>query len=195
MMTLIRDTLAGRREAYGDLVRRYKDSLYDMACRILHSKEEAEDALQDSLVEAYRHLKDFNHQSKFSTWLYSIVLNRVRNRLRRNKTIHWNSLDAPQNQDEDSSPQQIAEKGPTQIMELEHKLELDVVKKAVQLLPLEYKTIFILHYLQALPLQEVATRLDRPLGTVKVYLHRARQSLYKQLGAEWIKRCNLQHAS
>src|SRR5258706_6409170 len=130
---LIRDTLAGHREAYGDLIRRYKDSLYDMACRILRSKEEAEDTLQDSFVEAYRHLADFNHQSKFSTWLYAIVLNRVRNRLRRQKTIRWQSLDAPQSQEEDSTPHQLAETGPSQSSSMENKFELEVIQKAVQL--------------------------------------------------------------
>src|SRR5258708_39799253 len=92
---LIQDTLSGHREAYGYLVRKYKDSLYDMARRILGDREEAEDVIQESFTEAYRHLSKFNHDSRFSTWLYSIVLNRVRNRLRRSKTIRWSSLDAP----------------------------------------------------------------------------------------------------
>src|ERR1700730_8276854 len=91
---LIQETLDGNREAFGYLMRKYKDSLYDLACRILGHPQEAGGVPQDCFREAFRHLKSFNHKARFSTWLYSIVLNRVRNRLRRNKTIRWQSLDA-----------------------------------------------------------------------------------------------------
>jgi RNA polymerase sigma-70 factor (ECF subfamily) len=181
---LIKETLMGNREVFGILVRKYKDSLYDLACRILGNKQEAEDVLQDAFVEAYRHLADFNHRSKFSTWLYSIVLNRVRNRLRRNKTIRWYSLDASANQDEDSRVMEMPDEGPSVQSMTENKLFLEAIQKAASTLPLTYRSIFILHYMQNLPLQDIAKRLGRPTGTVKVYLHRARKLLYRRLSSE-----------
>jgi RNA polymerase sigma-70 factor (ECF subfamily) len=176
---LIRDTLSGHRDAYGYLIRKYKDSLYDMARRILGTPEEAEDVLQESFVEAYRHLGKFNHEARFSTWIYSIVLNRVRNRLRRNKTIRWSSLDVGATQDQDAPPIEYSDQKPSVLSIVENKLSLEAVQKAVQTLPLEYRTIFILHYMQNLPLQDVAVRLGRPVSTVKVYIHRARKRLYQ----------------
>ncbi len=162
---LIRETLKGNREAFGYLVQKHSNSLYDMACRILGNPQEAEDVLQDALVVAYRHLAGFKHQSRFSTWLYTIVLNHVRNRLRRNKTIRWHSLDASLSPDQDSPP----------------RLTLEAVEKVVQTLPFEYRSIFILHYMQNQPIQDIARHLGRPSGTIKVYLHRARKLLYQRL--------------
>jgi RNA polymerase sigma-70 factor (ECF subfamily) len=176
---LIRETLEGHREHFGYLMRKYKDSLYDLACRILGNAQEAEDVLQDAFMEAFRHLKSFNHKARFSTWLYSIVLNRVRNRLRRNKTIHWQSLDAPIGPDPDGAPLELPDRGPSVTRLVEGRLTLEAVASGIQTLPLQYRTIFILHYMQNLPLQDVALRLDRPVGTVKVYLHRARRRLYE----------------
>jgi RNA polymerase sigma factor (sigma-70 family) len=181
---LLRETLSGQREAYGLLIRKYKDSLYDMARRILSDAEEAEDVIQESFTEAYRHLEKFNHESRFSTWVYSIVLNRVRNRLRRNKTIRWSSLDAGATRDQDSPPIEYSDQKPSILSIVENKLSLEAVQRAVQTLPLEYRSIFILHYMQDLPLQEVAMRLGRPVSTVKVYLHRARKRLYQYFSAK-----------
>lgn len=182
---LIRETLAGNREVFGILVRKYKDSLYDLAYRILGNKQEAEDVLQDAFVEAYRHLSGFNHQARFSTWLYSIVLNRVRNRLRRNKTIRWYSLDASPSADEDSPAPEMPDRGPSVQTMAENKLFLEAVEKAAGTLPLNYRSIFILHYMQDLPLQDIAERLGRPTGTIKVYLHRARKLLYRRLSSDF----------
>jgi RNA polymerase sigma-70 factor, ECF subfamily len=181
----IRETLEGNPEAFGLLIQKYKNSLYDMACRILGNAQEAEDVLQDALLEAYRHLDGFRHKSRFSTWLYSIVLNRVRNRIRHNKTIRWYSLDANVGNDEDATPLQTPDKGPSIIKLTGDKLAVEAVEKAVQTLNVDYRTIFILHYIQNLPLQEVAERLGRPVGTVKVYLHRARKILYKRLAPKF----------
>src|SRR5437016_5868170 len=90
---LIEQTLAGDQNAFTPLVMKYKDPLFDLARRILRDRGDAEDVLQDAFLDAYRHLANFNHRSRFSTWLYSIVLNRVRNHLRHNKVIRWSSLD------------------------------------------------------------------------------------------------------
>ena len=178
---LIQQTLQGDRDAFTPLLLKYKDQLFDMAYRILHNRAEAEDVLQDAFLDAYRHLGNFNHKARFSTWVYSIVLNRVRNRLRHNKVVHWTSLDGAPSQDEDYRVPETPDKEPSIIRGLEHKLELERVQAEVQLLPALYQSIFIMHYFQDMPLNEVSGRLGRPIGTIKVYLHRARKLLYKRL--------------
>jgi RNA polymerase sigma-70 factor (ECF subfamily) len=181
---LIRDTLAGHREAFGILIGKYKDSLYDLACRVLGNAQEAEDVLQDALMDAYRHLASFKHESRFSTWVYSIVLNRARNRLRHRKTIRWQSFDAPLSQDPDAGPVELPDRGPSVHDITENRLSMETVEKAVETLPFEYKSIFVLHYMQNWPILEIAQFLNRPSGTVKVYLHRARKLLYRRLSAQ-----------
>src|ERR1700733_2513635 len=125
---IIARTLNGDREAFTSLILKYKDSLYDMACRILGNRTEAEDVLQDAFMEAYKHLKDFNHRSRFSTWMYSIVLNRVRNNLRHNKVIRWSSLDIQETDREDYRPPEIQERGPSFHSVMENKFELETIK-------------------------------------------------------------------
>src|SRR3982751_5477518 len=108
----IQETLAGNEAAFGNLVFRYKDQFYELACRILGSRTEAEDVLQDAFIEAYRHLADFHHKSRFSTWLYSIVLNRIRNRLRQNRVLRWYSLDIRRTTRDGYKPPELQEAGP-----------------------------------------------------------------------------------
>ena len=176
----IRQTLAGDRNAFAHLITKYKDKLYDLASRVLANPTEAEDVLQEAFVEAYRHLADFHQKSKFSTWIYSIVLNRVRNRLRHRKVLRWFSLDTPLSEDHGDRMPQVPEDGPSLETLTENRLEMQNLQRAVRTLPLQYQSIFILHYFHNMPLEEVSQKLDRPLGTVKVYLHRARKLLYKR---------------
>jgi len=177
---IIERTLAGDRNAFALLLQKYQVSLFDMACRILGNRADAEDVLQDAFLEAYRHLADFNHEARFSTWLYSIVLNRVRNHLRHAKIIRWRSLDGSPVPRDDARAPEMPEKGPPFHLVMEHELELEALKREVRTLSPLYQSIFVLHYFQDMSLEEVSRRLNRPLGTVKVYLHRARKILYKR---------------
>jgi len=177
----IKDTLNGNQNAFGCLVKRYQDRFLAMACRILGNNAEAEDAVQDAFLQAYRHLSDFQNKALFSTWLYSIVLNQIRSRLRHNRILRWTSLDGSPDTDE-YKPLQIAEKSPSSDVLLEQKLRLEEIQKVVSSFPPRYQSVFVLHYFQNLPLKDVAVRLNQPLGTVKSCLHRARKLLYKRLG-------------
>ena len=90
---LVRDTLAGRNEAFGELMRKHQSLVMDLALRMLRNREEAEDVIQQVFVAAYRHLADFRFGSQFSTWLYAIALNRARNHLRSKKTRRLVAMD------------------------------------------------------------------------------------------------------
>src|SRR5439155_3592758 len=122
--------------------------LFDLAFRILRNRADAEDVLQDSFLEAYRHLAGFNHQSQFSTWVYSIVLNRVRNLLRHNKVLWWSSLDQPMENQEWKKPPELPEKGPALDALAEKRLQMEAIERGVRTLPVHYQSIFILHYYQ-----------------------------------------------
>jgi RNA polymerase sigma-70 factor, ECF subfamily len=177
----IKEVLAGDDEAFTPLINKYKDQLFELACRILKNRTEAEDILQDAFLQAYRHLGDFRNDSQFSTWLYSIVLNRVRNRMRQNKVLRWCSLDVRREDREDIRVPELPHKAPSLVRMTEKKMELEQVQRIVNGFPLHYQSIFTMHYFNNLALEEVAQRLGRPLGTVKVYLHRARKLLYKRI--------------
>lgn len=176
---LIDAAVAGASDAFGKLVQKYQTALFDMILRHLGHREEAEDVLQQVLLKAYQHLKDFRGESKFYTWLYTIALNHTRNHIRQKSTRRTTSLDYHPEGD-DRAPQ-WPDKGPTPEETVAQKTEIQALQEAMENLSAEQKSIFTLYYFQHMSLEEVAQRLEKPLGTVKVYLHRARKTVCKIL--------------
>jgi len=181
---LIRQTLEGDPEAFGKLVVKHQPLLFNMACRVLKNPVEAEDVVQEGFVEAYRHLAAFKQQSRFSTWVYTIVLNRIRNILRHSKVLQISSLDVRRQTRDGDCPVEVMEKSPHMDDTLQNKLEVEAMHRAAQGLPAKYQEIFSLYYFQNHSIAEVAKILNRPPVTIKVYLHRARKLLYKDLNVK-----------
>ena len=173
-------TLAGETTAFGGLVEKYQAALLVMIFRQIGQKEEAEDLLQQVFLKAYQHLRDFRGQSKFFTWLYSIALNHVKNHLRQRKIRRTVSMDDV-GVGEDGTGRQWADTRPTPEETVAQNSETQAMVKALEVLEGEQKSIFVMHYFQNLPLPEVAEKLGKPIGTVKVYLHRARKAVRRVL--------------
>jgi RNA polymerase sigma-70 factor, ECF subfamily len=173
---LIAAALEGDNDAFGELIKKHRPALLETARRLLGHREEAEDVLQEVFIQAYKHLKNFRGESKLSTWLYAITLNRVRNHLRQRKNRSMISLDG--NPDEEINPIELPEKGPAIDEQLARRTEAERIHWAVDRLKPDFRAIFILHYYQYLSLDEVSRRLGKPVGTVKVYLHRARKEVH-----------------
>lgn len=179
-LSLIQETLRGNPDAFGKLMHKHHELALGTAIRILGNAQEAEDVVQHAFIEAFRHLADFRGGAQFSTWLYSIVLNQCRNHIRRRKRQATYSLDATKDSDTDAQPMlQVADSTPSHDEVLERKSETEWIREKVQTLSPDYRDIFILHYYQDLSLQDIANQLNRPLNTVKVYLHRARKELFE----------------
>jgi RNA polymerase sigma-70 factor (ECF subfamily) len=171
---LIESALKGDQGGFATLVDRHSPSVTRMVQRHVRQTEETEDVVQQVFLQAYVHLARFRNEAKFSTWLYSIALNLLRNHVRQRNLRRMDSLDVP-GSGQDEPPRQW----PDAVISVEdgfqQRWDLDVVRKAAEsLAELPYR-IFTLHYFQHLTLQEVADRVERPVGTVKVYLHRARK--------------------
>ncbi len=182
---LITATLAGDGAAFAAMIQKHRPPLFEMAWRILGQREEAEDVLQDVFMSVHTHLLRFRGESKLSTWLYAIALNRVRNQIRRRGNRHMVPLDAEP--EEGSTRRELPEKGPAVEEVVAQRRESENLRSAVNALPDHFRSIFILHYYQHLPLKEVARQLAKPLGTVKVYLHRGRKHLHAALtGASFL---------
>ncbi len=177
----IRQTLEGDPEAFGKLVLKHHPLLFHMACRVLKNPVEAEDVVQEGFIEAYRHLAEFKQHSRFSTWMYTIVLNRIRNILRHSKVLHVYSLDIRRATRDGHYPVEVMEKSPSLEESLQNKMELEAMKRAAQSLPPKYQDIFSLYYFDNYSIAEIAQKLNRPPVTIKVYLHRARKLLHKDL--------------
>jgi RNA polymerase sigma-70 factor (ECF subfamily) len=175
---LIRQCLAGRTEAFGELVVRYQDRLYNALFRVLGSTDDARDAAQDAFVQAFQKLKTFRGNSAFYSWLFRIALNAAATQRRRTRhkpasidSMHERSGETPVDLHPEAAPS--------------HPMERAERQKAVQValagLAPEFRIPLVLKEIEGLKYQEIAEILGCPIGTVRSRIHRARAELRQRL--------------
>jgi len=164
---IIRQCLDGDTDAFSVLVERYKIMAYTVAYRIVGDADSANDAAQDSFIAAFTSLKNFRFGSKFSTWLYSIVVNKCRDRLRAEKdTVPVDDI-RELRADPAGTPEQRALEGETR----------SEVQSALAELPTDYREILVLKHIQGLAYAEMAEILGASVAALKVRAHRGREML------------------
>lgn len=179
---MIERVLGGQTDTFHELIRPYERSVYLMALSLLHNEAEAEDAAQDAFIKAYRYLGKFRSESRFSTWLISIVLNEARGRLRNKKPGLTDSID--DNREDSPTPAQLTDWREIPSAALERQEVRTLVRRALAALPLAYREVFVLRELEERNVQETAETLGITTASVKMRLHRARLMLQKQLAPQ-----------
>ena len=168
---LLKAFAGGDRQALGQLAQLYERGLLDLGMAILGSREQAEDAIQETWLRVVRYARSFDGRSAVKTWLYRIAINRCRDLL----------ADQP----EPGSP--LAADPPAQVESAAdaavRKDESAKLKRAVEALPLAQREVVLLCYVQSLGHPQAAEVLDIPVGTVKSRLHSALEDLRKQLSS------------
>ncbi len=178
---IIASVLAGNTHEFHDLIRPYERSVYIMALSLLHNEADAEDAAQEAFLKAFRNLARFRGDSKFSTWLISIVLNEARSRLRSRKTVRMESLDDPPEGQESVTPALLRDWREIPSEALERQEIRHMLQQAITDLPLIYREVFLLRDVEELSVNESAEALGISIASVKVRLHRARLMMQKKL--------------
>ncbi|HUI31356.1 MAG TPA: sigma-70 family RNA polymerase sigma factor [Candidatus Acidoferrales bacterium] len=177
---LINSARAGDKIAFGKLIRKYEKTIYSFAFKICRDKEKAEEAMQETFINAYRGLKSFSGKSKFSTWLYRIVTNNC-------LMMHRKKSHEPLISFEDS--ELLRETGELEVPhwgETPHDAVLnnelkEILDKAIQKLPLEYRIVFVMRDVDGLSTEEVGNTLKLSVPAIKSRLHRARLFLRNEL--------------
>lgn len=177
-LSLIERCQKGHLESFGELVARYQMRLYNLAYRILHSHEEAEDVVQETFLNVFRALPNFKGD-RFSPWVYKIASNLCLDFLRRRRP-NTVSLDAPVGEDGEMIREIPDEAGLPEETALAEALGLDI-QKAIDSLPPKYRAVIVLRHVEDLTYEEIADILNLPLGTVKTRLFRAREMLRARL--------------
>jgi RNA polymerase sigma-70 factor (ECF subfamily) len=167
--------LRGDRAAFGQLMHRYAGAVYNLAYRMLGSAEDAEDASQEIFLRAYTRLESFDRQRRFSTWLLSIGSNYCIDRLRRRR-FAWLTLD------DAAFALPSKERGPERAAL--DKEQQEIVQRALQKLPENYRMVTVLRYWHDLSYDEIAKVTGLTESTIKTRLHRARHMLAEALGPE-----------
>jgi RNA polymerase sigma-70 factor (ECF subfamily) len=180
--SLIERICAGENDLFHELIRPYERRVYLTVFALLGNETEAEDAAQEAMIKAFRNLKSFRSESKFSTWLLSIALNEARSRLRKAKRMHIESLEEHQEEREgDYTPAMLTDWREIPSEALERSELRATLESAVGELPPIYREVFTLRDLEELNVEETARLLGVTANVVKVRLHRARMLLQKRL--------------
>ncbi|MDZ4795396.1 MAG: sigma-70 family RNA polymerase sigma factor [Bacteroidota bacterium] len=167
--------LSGNHQAYAGLVNRYQNYVFTLALRMVKNREDAEEVAQDAFIKAYKFLADFKGNSKFTTWLYTIVNNTGISFLRKKKLdIHSLDNDKVFEMADSLDSGMRADK-------VEQKSKLAMVNDAITLLNPDDGQIITLFYKAEQSLEETAQVLGIEVNTAKVRLHRARTRLKEKM--------------
>jgi RNA polymerase sigma-70 factor (ECF subfamily) len=170
---------AGDLDAFEALIRRHNSTLYRTMLAILGNPEEAQDAVQDALLSAFKHISGFQGRSKFSTWLISIARNTALQRIRSRKNME--SLDEPAGNDEEFRPRQIRawQDDPEQAHSKEEIRR--IVERGIMGLPAKYRIAVMLRDIEQVPTDEVARQLGLSVPALKARVLRGRLMLRESL--------------
>lgn len=172
---LIDQTLQGQTAAFGILIRRYQDRLFNSMVHFLRNQSDAEDVVQDAFLLALRKLNTFQGNSQFYTWLYRIARNTAISKLRRKKpTVSLDATIAKQRLD-------FPDDGPAPSDQMERRERQMGLMAAMDQLSGEHREILILREMDELDYETISEILELPTGTVRSRLHRARSQLKELL--------------
>jgi RNA polymerase sigma-70 factor (ECF subfamily) len=174
---LVKRARAGDVRAFGRLVERHQDHIYNAVYHMVGDEQDAEDIAQDVFMKAYSHLNGFEGRARFSTWLYGIMLNTVRSHWRRAARRSTLSLGSAQENPRPDPPARGDGPARTAV----RREQVDAVRAAIAGLDEEWREIIVLRDIRGLTYDELAETLQLPAGTVKSRLHRARQALKDRL--------------
>lgn len=170
---LIAACLAGRTDAFGQLVARYQDRLFNTVIRLLGNAEDARDVVQEAFLSAYQSLHSFKGDSLFFTWLYRIAVNTAISYKRKQKVL------LRLHQGEEGGGLEPAD--PSEAARPDHALEMAEeerrVHEALARLSVEHRTVLVMKDLEGQKYEEMAEVLGVPIGTIRSRLHRARLEL------------------
>jgi len=167
---------SGSREAYNSLVEMFSEKIFNFSLNILQNTEDAEDITQEIFVTIYQSVSQFKGDSKLSTWIYTIALNKCREHLRKKsrkkRFAFFTTIDKIDNE---SSFERGNFMHPG--IELENQERASILFNAINALPENQRMAFSLHKLDNIPYEEIAAIMNTSLPSVESLIFRARKTL------------------
>ena len=190
---LVTRAQSGDQESFNQLVSRWERPIYALAYRTLGREDDARDVVQDAFLRAYRGLRSFKGEAKFSSWLYRITLNLCRDWIRRERRAPVvqvpEGTDPVDLADAQASPAESVE-------DLVARREMtEAVTRAMSELPEEQRVAILLKEYHGLTFQEIADQLNCPLSTVKTRLYQGLSVLRRRLERRYAEEASLRRAT
>ena len=173
----------GEMAAFGSLVTKYQDRVFNAILRMCGNRDDAEELCQETFVRALEKLGSFRQASGLYTWLFRIAMNLTISRRRRSTRVKFHSLDAAGFDGESGQPRNVLP-DPRQSSPLEAVAKADAdrqVLKALEELDEEFRVAVVLRDVEGMNYEQIAQVLEIPVGTVKSRLYRARSVLQRKL--------------
>jgi len=175
---LVRLAQNGSLQAFEQLVARHQRSVYSLVSRMIYSRDEVDDLVQDIFVQVYRTLPGFRGEAAFGTWLYRVAVNMARKRLKRLSSHASVSLDDP----ETNLGERMLSEGVPDPQEEAVRAQRDrAVREAIARLPEKHRLVILLHYFEERSCEDIAHILSCSVGTVWSRLHYACKKLKGEL--------------
>jgi len=177
--SLIRNAIdKNDQRAYAELMNIYQESLYTLMFKMVNNPHDAEDLTIEAFGKAFRKLPTYTSDYAFSTWLYSIASHNCVDFLRRKKRVVMYEIDKGFDENEESTaPFELTDDKPTPDEKLFAKEKSKLVRQYVSMLKPHYRELIELRYFEELSYEEIAERLQMPMGSVKGKLFRAKDML------------------
>lgn len=170
----------GREGAFRELLSRYERPVFSLVYRMVRDRTLAEDLAQEAFIRAFNAISSYDPTYKFSSWLFKIANNHAIDHLRKRKldTVSIHGAPSASSPDEVSRTSITLESREEQPDAYVESRELGgIMEEAIGRLRPEYRSVILLRHVEGYAYEEIAEAMDLPLGTVKTYLHRARNEL------------------
>jgi RNA polymerase sigma-70 factor (ECF subfamily) len=177
---LVKEAVGGNEQAYTKLVDKYQRALHFHIRKMINDPEQIEDLVQETFVKAFDNLSSYNTNYAFSTWLYRIATNHTIDYLRKKK-LQTLSIDEPLTTKSGEMEMQLPDESAVTDRDIIRKQRKKIVQHAIEDLPQKYRKVIQLRHMEEKSYKEISDILDKPLGTVKAHIFRAREMLYKAL--------------
>jgi len=178
---LIEKIKRGERDLFKELVDKYKDMVFNICFGFVKNKEDAEDITQDVFFTIYKNIKGFKFESKISTWIYRIAVNRSLNHIRNRKLSRIFNKISLKEESEGKEAEIPAAQDSSADFKVITKEKKNIISKALNGLPSNQRVAFTLYNIEGFTYEEIAEIMGCSISSVESRIHRAKMNLQKKL--------------
>ena len=180
-LELVAKAKEGDQNAFGKLMARYRDSIFFMVLKMVHNRDDADDLTIEAFGKAFNNIGNYSADFAFSTWLFKIATNNSIDFIRKKRLLTTSLDQTSTTEDGETSPIAVRDHTPNPEQSIIKEQRAEKIRAAIEQLSPKYRSLIELRYLDELSYEEIAEKLDIPLGTVKAQLFRAKDMLYNIL--------------